>query len=185
MNWTSYKPVSHEGRTFGQKDIELERFIELPHLVEPAVLELAVSEGKTRRTPRQLLARHGWVVVHPDDVCPDMETYRHYLRTSKAEWSVAKHGYVVGRSGWFSCRSACYLAAGRPVVLQDTGFSDVIPIGEGIIAFDTLEEAADGIRAIEADYDRHSRAASEIADAYFDSSRVLEQFVEEAMSVRA
>lgn len=185
MNWTSYKPVTHEGRTFGQKDIEFERFIELPHSVAPAVLELAVNEGKTRRTPRELLERHGWVVVHPDAVCPDMESYRNYLRTSKAEWSVAKNGYVVGRSGWFSCRSACYLAAGRPVVLQDTGFSDVLPVGEGIVAFDTLDEAADGIRAIEADYERHSRAASEIAHEYFDSDHVLGHLVEEAMSVRA
>jgi hypothetical protein len=185
MNWTSYKPVTFEGRTFGQKDVELERFVDLPTAVAPTRLELAVNDGKTRRTPRSLLEHHGWALAHPDVVCSDMEAYRDYVRTSKAEWSVAKNGYVVGRSGWFSCRSACYLAAGRPVVLQDTGFSDVLPVGEGVLAFDSLEEAAAGIRSVEADYARHSRAATEIAHEFFDSDRVLELLVEEAMGVHA
>lgn len=185
MNWTSYKPVTYEGRTFGQKDIEFERFVELPGAVSPTRLELAVNDGKTRRTPRALLERRGWAIVHPASVCPDMWTYRDYLRTSKGEWSIAKNGYVVGRSGWFSCRSACYLAAGRPAVLQDTGFSEVLPVGEGVIAFDTIDEAARGIRALESDYERHSRAARDIAREYFDSDRVLELLVQEAMSVLA
>jgi len=111
MNWTSYKPVTHEGRTFGQKDIEFEKFLDLPQRVLPTILELAVNAGKTRRTPYELLKQRGWSVVDPDVVCPEMESYRDYIRNSKAEWSVAKNGYVAARSGWFSCRSACYLAA--------------------------------------------------------------------------
>ena len=97
-----------------------------------------------------------------------------------AEWSIAKNGYVEGRPGWFSCRSACYLAAGRPVVVQDTGFGAVLPTGEGLFAFTSMEEAVDAIRRIESDYRRHSIAARRIAEEYFDSSRVLERLIETA-----
>ena len=116
----------------------------------------------------------------PERVCPDLENYRDYIRTSKAEWSVAKNGYVVGRSGWFSCRSACYLAAGRPVVVQDTGFSSVLPTGDGILSFSTLDEAVAGIREVKARYRRHSQAAQEIAAEYFDSGKVLNRLLEDA-----
>jgi len=88
---------------------------------------------------------------------------------------------VVGQSGWFSCRSACYLAAGRPVVVQETGFSQVLPVGEGIVVFHDLDEAALGIREVTADWDRHSRAAREIAEQWFDSSRVLGELIERAL----
>ena len=106
-------------------------------------------------------------------MCPDLDSYRAYIQGSKAEWSVAKHGYVVGRAGWFSCRSACYLASGRPVVVQDTGFSDVLPTGDGLLAFETPGQAADAIDSVVSDYDRHARAARELALAYFDSGAVL------------
>jgi len=180
MNWTSYKPVTFEGRTYGQKDVEFGKFIDLPGRVAPAALEVAVNAGKTRRTPHELLKRRGWSVVDPDIVCPDMESYRKYIRNSKAEWSIAKNGYVSGRSGWFSCRSACYLAAGRPVVVQDTGFGRVLPNGDGIIAFSTMEEAISGINAVNRDYERHSRAARAIAEEWFDSDKVLSRLIEEA-----
>ena len=177
MNWTSYKPIEFMGQTYGQKDVEFERFMDLPSMVPDTSLEIAINSGKTRRTPRVLLSRKGWIVVHPDDVCPDLASYRRYIQTSKAEWSVAKNGYVVGRSGWFSCRSACYLAAGRPVIVQDTNFSDVIPVGEGILPFTTLAEAAAAIRAVNADYSRHSRAATAIAETYFDSTLILDRLI--------
>jgi hypothetical protein len=184
MNWTSYKPVVYGDRSYGQKDLEFARFQELPRLIAPTALEIAVNAGKTRRTPRQLLARKGWRVVDPAEVCPDLESYRDYIESSKAEWSVAKNGYVVGRPGWFSCRSACYLAAGRPVAVQDTGFSAVLPTGEGLLAFSTVEEAIASIKEIEADYDRHAKAAREIASEYFDATTVLTGLVEEAMNGR-
>jgi hypothetical protein len=173
MNWTSYKPVAYGNRCYGQKDLEFVRFQELPSLVAPTALEIAVNAGKTRRTPRHLLAHKGWRVVDPAEVCPDLDSYRHYVESSKAEWSVAKNGYVVGRPGWFSCRSACYLAAGRPVAVQDTGFSTVLPVGEGLVPFSTLEEAAAAIENIEAHYERHAKAAREIAEAYFAADKVL------------
>ena len=182
MNWTSYKPLEFEGRTYAQKDVEFERFIDLPRMVPETRLEIAVNTGKTRRTPRGLLAHRGWHVVHPDDVCPDIDSYRDYIRSSKAEWSVAKNGYVVGQSGWFSCRSACYLAAGRPVVVQDTGFSKVLPTGEGIIGFSDVNGAVEGIRDVESHYQRHSSAARAIAEEYFDSDAVLGGLIENAMA---
>jgi hypothetical protein len=185
MNWTSYKPLKYRGTTYAQKDVEFERFMDLPGMVPEVSLEIAVNTGKTRRTPRGLLESKGWHVVHPDQVCPDLDTYRSYIVSSRAEWSVAKNGYVVGQSGWFSCRSACYLAAGRPVVVQDTGFSGVLPTGTGIVTFSTLQEAIDGIRDVESRYDIHCRVAREIAEQYFDSSRVLANLLEESMASTA
>jgi hypothetical protein len=182
MNWTSYNPVRHAGVSYGQKDVEFRRFLDLPAAVAPTVLELAVNAGKTKRTPRDLLVHKGWRLVDPDVVCPDLDSYRQYIQSSRGEWSVAKNGYVVGQAGWFSCRSACYLAAGRPVVVQDTGFSNVLPVGVGIVPFTDLREAADAIHTVVADYDRHSRAAREIADACFGSDQVLSSLVERAMS---
>ena len=183
MNWSSYKPIEFQGKAYGQKDIEFKRFMDLPALVAPTVLELAAAQGKDQKLPRELVVHKGWKLVDPGEVCPDLDGYRDYIRSSKAEWSVAKNGYVQGQSGWFSCRSACYLAAGRPVVVQETGFSKVLPVGEGLLAFTTLEEAREGIRQVEADYDRHSRAARAIAEDCFDSDHVLTQLVERATEV--
>ena len=181
MNWTSYKPVSFNGQIYGQKDIEFERFLDLPSMVPDTELEIAINEGKTRRTPRKRLSHKGWRVVDPDEVCPDLESYRSYIESSKAEWSTAKNGYIVGQTGWFSCRSACYLAAGRPVIVQDTGFDQVIPVGEGILAFSSMDEAIDAINKVETDYRHHALAAREIAEQYFDSERVLTRLIEEVM----
>ena len=181
MNWTSYKPVVYGNQSFGQKDLEFMRFLDLPRMVAPTVLEIAVNAGKTRRTPHALLAHRGWHVVDPAEVCPDLDSYRRYIEASKAEWSVAKHGYVVGQPGWFSCRSACYVAAGRPVIVQDTGFGAVLPVGEGILPFTTIAEAAAAIREIEANYERHAKSARALAEAYFDSAKVLTRLIDEAM----
>jgi hypothetical protein len=181
MNWTSYKPVVYGNQSYGQKDLEFMRFCDLPRLVAPIALEIAVNAGKTRRPPRALLAHRGWRVVEPAAVCPDFDSYRRYVEASKAEWSVAKHGYVVGQPGWFSCRSACYLAAGRPVVVQDTGFGSILPVGEGVLAFRTLDEAVAAIKEVDAHYDRHAKAARDIAAAYFDAEQVLTRLVEAAL----
>ena len=182
MNWTSYRPVSYKGTNYGQKDVEFERFLNLPNRVPDTKLEIAVNAGKTRRTPRALLNHKGWHVVDPDEVCPDMDSYRNYIELSKAEWSVAKNGYVTGKSGWFSCRSACYLAAGKPVVVQDTGFSSILPCGEGILPFRTMEESVAAIQSVENDYDRHSDAARAIAREYFDSGKVLQKLINDAFA---
>ncbi len=182
MNWTSYNCVTYGGQTYGQKDVEFKRFLELPGMVAPTVLEIAVNEGKTRRTPHSLLTYKGWRVVDPAAVCPDLDSYRGYIESSKAEWSVAKNGYVLGQSGWFSCRSACYLAAGRPVIVQDTGFTAVLPVGEGILPFTTVEEAVAAIHEVEGNYAWHAKSARAIAEEYFDSDKVLSRLINKALS---
>jgi hypothetical protein len=203
MSWTSYKPISYAGRSFGQKDVEFKRFVQLARKVQPVALEVAMHElqhtdwqsdhkdwspkvceqaGTDSLTPYELLTLLGWRVVDPAVVCADIDNYRAYIKSSKAEWSVAKNGYVAGRAGWFSCRSACYLAAGRPVIVQDTGFGNALPTGEGILAFGTMDEAIAAIHEVEAHYERHAHAARAIADAYFDSDKVLQRLIEEIFS---
>ncbi len=182
MNWSSYNSVEYRGVRYGQKDEEFRAYLDLPSLVAPTVLEVAMGSGKIESTPRALLEQKGWKLVEPNQVCPDLDSFRTYTESSKAEWGVAKNGYVRGQSGWFSERTARYLAAGRPVVVQDTGFSDVLPVGEGILPFRTLEESVRGIREVERNYDRHSRAARAIAEEYFDSDKVLARLLDEAMN---
>jgi hypothetical protein len=181
MNWTSYNDVEYQGVTYGQKNVEFSRFMELPTRTT-ARFEIAMAEGKNARPPVDLLRHRGWSIVDPSQVCPDIDSYRSYLQTSRGEWSVAKNGYVAGGSGWFSCRSACYLAAGRPVVAQETGFSAVLPVGEGLFAFSSIDEAVDAIDQIESDYERHARAAREIAEGYFDSQDVLGSLIERSLA---
>ncbi|MCA8958059.1 MAG: glycosyltransferase family 1 protein [Planctomycetes bacterium] len=182
MNWNAYKPIEYQGTSFGQKDVEFAKFHDLPQRVAPVRIELAANAGKGHKLPRELLQHRGFTLVDPSRVCPDLDAYRDYVTSSRAEWSVAKSGYVAGRSGWFSCRSSCYLAAGRPVVVQDTGFGEVLPVGRGLLAFRDLEGAIDAIRTVEADYAGHRAAARDIAEQYFDSDKVLGSLVERAMS---
>jgi hypothetical protein len=198
MSWTSYKPLKYSRQSYAQKDVEFRRFMNLPREAGTC-LEVALSgihhanwevadntrdwdATNTPMKPSASLTGAGWRIVNPNTVCGDLDSYRRYIESSKGEWSVAKNGYVVGQSGWFSCRSACYLAAGRPVVVQDTGFRKVLPVGEGILPFTNLEEAAEGIRNVEGDYPRHSKAARELAEEYFDSDRVLNRLIEEAVA---
>lgn len=175
----SWQPVEKgpvvNGITYGGKNVEFEKFIDLPGRTA-AALELALGGGKP---PRRLLEEKGWRLLEGYAMSSTPWKYREYIQDSMAEFSMAKNAYVASRSGWFSCRSACYLASGRPVVVQNTGFSDFIPTGEGILAFTTLEEALEGIEKIEADWDRHSKAARTLAKEYFDSDKVLDNILRE------
>jgi hypothetical protein len=180
MNWTSYKDLVYEDRVYGQKDGEIRKFVELPSLVPEVKLELAMNEGKTRQKPVELLEHRGWRIVDPEEVCGDLWSYRSYIAGSSGEWSVAKGGYVEGRSGWFSGRSAAYLASGRPTVVQDTGFSTILPTGDGIVPFRTLDEAVSGLNRVASAWKRHSRAARDIAVEYFDAERVLARLIDRA-----
>ena len=128
-----------------------------------------------------LLKDKGWVIVNPLIPSKDPWTYQEFIRQSKAEFSVAKHGYVVSNSGWFSERSACYLASGRPVVVQETGFSQNIPCGRGIIAFRNFEEAVGAINEINCNYNKHCKWAREIAEEYFNSDRVLTELISQSL----
>src|SRR5207245_9034528 len=108
------------------------------------------------------LAEHGWTLRDPIAAAGDPWSYQHFVQRSRAESMVAKNLYVATRGGWFSDRSVCYLASGRPVLAQDTGFH--FPSGNGLLTFSTLEQAADGVRAINADYAKHARAARSLAE---------------------
>lgn len=176
MNWASYAPKEFEGRKYGQKDIEFEKFVDLPSLTRERFV-LAMGQGVGQKRPTEMLESKGWTIIEPDRHLPNFTTYREFLAASKGEWSIAKNGYVQSRSGWFSCRSACYLAAGKPVVVQDTGWSAHLPAGDGVVAFTTLEEAAAGVERVAGDYAAHSRAARVFAERHFEAGKVCAELV--------
>ena len=120
----------------------------------------------------------GWTVLEPRHVAGDPWRYREFIQASKAEFMVAKSIVVETNSGWFSDRTMCYLASGKPALVQDTGLARLYPIGEGLLTFRTPDEAAAGVEEICANYDRHCRAAREIAEAYFDSDKVLARLLD-------
>jgi hypothetical protein len=159
----------------GNKDQEFLKFVELPSKT-PQRFELAING------PQRLLRQYGWDTVDAMAVSRTPTAYRDFIHGSKAEFGVAKHTYVVNRSGWFSDRTECYLASGRPALVQNTGWTEHLPSGEGLLAFSTPEEALAGIDRINADYDRHARHALDIAREHFDASRVLKKLLEVACS---
>lgn len=172
------RDLVYRGERYGwNKRTQWLRFMDLPDRTGQR-FEMAVRVPP-KSTDGELLARHGWKVVDPIPVSSDPWRYRDYVRNSRGEFSAAKDMNVRLRTGWFSDRSACYLAAGRPVVLQDTGFGDVLPLGPGLHAVRTLEEAAEAIREIEADYSRASAHAAEVAREYFAAERVLGSLLEQ------
>jgi len=153
----------------GNKDAEMARFIDLPERTGVA-LEVALSGTAVAR---RLLEARGWNYRDAFSVSADIDVYRDYIRTSLGEFSVAKHTYVATNSGWFSDRTECYLASGRPAVVQDTGFSAHLPTGRGLFAFATAEEALAGIEAVAADPEGHGAAARELAREHFAAEVVL------------
>jgi hypothetical protein len=171
------RDVEWQGETyFWSKDREFLKVLELPRQVEPRIeLALACDDDSVL----ELLRDHGWSVRDALELSLSPEPYRSYIVGSRAEFTVAKDQNVRLRSGWFSDRGACYLAAGRPVVTQTTGFENVLPTGEGLFAFETVDDAAAAIEAIETDYARHSAAAAELAREYFEARRVVEALLRE------
>jgi hypothetical protein len=172
-----YGPVSYQGRTYGLKAHEFRKFIDLPTRA-PQTFELALDIHSADRKDRDLLAANRWHIVDPRSVTADPSGFQQYVTMSGAECSVAKGVYVATNSGWFSDRTVCYLAAGKPALLQNTGFSRSYPTGEGLLAFTTLEDAVAGAETIARDYESHSRAARAIAEDYFDSDKVLREFID-------
>jgi hypothetical protein len=163
------------GRTYGGKDVEFRRFFDLPRRVRTP-LEIAVSGP----APRDEMTAAGWSVVDAAERSTTMERYRDYIGASRGEWSVAKEAYAASESGWFSCRSACYLAMGKPVVVQDTGFSRHYPTGEGLFAFRDVAEAVAAIETLEQDYRRQCDAARALAERFFRAETVLEKLIHDA-----
>ncbi|MUG98012.1 hypothetical protein F7734_39160 [Scytonema sp. UIC 10036] len=183
-NWSAYGKIIYKGESYGQKDEEFMRLLELPSYCTQQ-LELALS-GKDKEIAEiaKSLQTAGWLVRDAGEISANLSTYSTYITGSRGEFSVAKHAYVKTRSGWFSDRSVCYLAAGRPVILQDTGFSDWLRTGDGVLAFSSLKEAVDCIERVNADYPAHCLAAREIAEQTFSYKVVLPRLLETAIHAR-
>jgi hypothetical protein len=157
---------------------EFRKFIDLPRRV-PLTFEMALNIHPAEGRDLNLLREHGWRIIDPVVVAADPDGFRNYVQHSAAEFSVAQGVYVHTHSGWFSDRTVRYLASGKPALVQDTGFGRNLPTGEGLIAFRTPDEAADGARRIVRDYADHCRAARALAETYFDADTVLGRLVEE------
>jgi hypothetical protein len=182
--WTSiatwrgpFGPVEFEGETFGLRAHQMRRFAELPAAVG-APLELALDIDPADAADSELLREGGWRLASPAAAAGSPEAYRGYLQGSRGEVGVAKDIYVRSRGGWLSDRSVAYLASGKPVLAQATGFELEVETGAGLLAFASPEEAAAALAEVEADYGRHSGAARELAAERFGSDRVLSELLE-------
>jgi hypothetical protein len=180
-HWRSYGSIEHEGVSYGQRAHSLRQLIELPReALGP--FELALGIHPDEKDDLLALRRTGWQLVDPDDVAGSPERYADYIRRSFAELGVAKSGYVNSHSGWFSDRSACYLASGHPVLAQETGFGEVLPVGEGLLPFTTVADAAAAVEAIRSDPEVHRGRARELAEDLFDARKVLSKLLTELSS---
>lgn len=173
-----YGPIQHGGKTLGLKVHEFRKFIQLPESLKQE-FEIALDIHPADEKDLRLLRDHGWRIVDPLALAAGPCEFREYVRNSGAEFSVAQGVYVGTESGWFSDRTVRYLASGKPVLVQDTGFSRNYPVGEGLIAFRTVEQAVAGAEQIAADYDKHCRSARALAETYFDSDKVLSDLISE------
>ena len=203
MSWNAFKgKLIYQGVEYKSKGAEFEKFISLPKKVKvPFFIAVggittsfkwfekhdwqAVSRFLSEMARRQKfkqLTNYGWQVAEAPSLTLTTQQYCNLIANSQGEFSIAKNIYVALRTGWFSCRSACYLAAGKPIVVQDTGFSAILPTGEGIVPFSTLEEAVNAINKVESNYNQHAKAARVLAQEYFDSDKVLTQFINAVIS---
>jgi len=176
-HWRSYGSIEYGGIHYGQRAHSLRELVELPRLSE-ARFQLALGIHPDEVDDLAALRANGWQLLDPYEVAASPASYAEFIRSSKAELSIAKSGYVASRSGWFSDRSAAYLASGRPVVAQETGFGEVLPVGEGLLAFSTSEEAAAAVAVIEREPARHGRAARAIAEEHLDARKVLPRLLD-------
>lgn len=181
MTWNAFKgKLIHKGVEYGSKGAEFEKLLNLPTTLKARNINVGMTVAVGgKAAPLERVASHGWNVVDGPGASLTPELYEQFIVNSRGEISPAKHVYVATRSGWFSCRTACYLAAGRPVVVQDTGFAKYYPTGAGLLTFDTPEQAVEGIARVEADYAHHAKAALRVAHEALDSSNILRKFVDD------
>lgn len=174
MNWTERPDFMYDGESWGQKNKEFKKFYDLPSATGQK-FEIIINRPKDTETARAMeyLRSCGWDVLSPDELISDMQNYRSFVQSSFAEFSITKETYVKSNSGWFSGRSAVYLASGRPVITQDTRWSSYIPSGNGAIAIHDFTDAVEAVKEIAGNYMHHSKAAASIALEYFDSKKVL------------
>ena len=175
-HWRAYGSIEHDGVLYGQKAHTLRTLFELPQR-SGARFALALGIHSDEWRDLAALEHHGWELVDPGRVAGTPDAYAAFVRGSWAEFGLAKSGYAAARCGWFSDRSVCYLASGRPVLAYDTGFAADIPTGDGLLSFSTADEAVAGIEGLCAGYERHRRAARALAEDVFGSDRVLRRLL--------
>jgi hypothetical protein len=173
-----FGPVSHAGRTYGSKVRQFRKYVHIPTLAE-GTFEIALDIHPNDHRDLDLLCDNSWRVVNPKVVAHDPQTFQKYVQSSAAEFSVAQEVYVATGSGWFSDRTVRYLASGKPVLIEDTGFSRNYPVGEGLVAFSSTDSALCGAHRITRNYSEHAMAAREIAETYFDSHIVLTKLIDD------
>ncbi|MCX6935398.1 MAG: hypothetical protein NTZ01_04285 [Verrucomicrobia bacterium] len=171
-HWYGYAAVEWEGREYGNKATEFEKLKEWPGRsgLHPRVVT-DFGEGEERSG----FEKAGWEFVEPTPICSDWKEYRSFLALSRGEFSPAKAGYVAAQTGWFSDRSVLYLSLGRPVLLQETGWSLWLPEGKGLVSFRSADEAVEKVREIEGNYEAHARAAEKLAEEHLDARRSIPQ----------
>jgi hypothetical protein len=173
-----YDQLAFRGRVLGLRVHEFRHFAELPRLAH-GPFQVAFEIDRKDRRDIELLQKGGWQLLDPKKVACDPHAYLRFVQGSKAELTVAKGIYVELRTGWLGDRTVCYLASGKPALVQDTDLAPHYRLGEGLLAFRTIDEAVDGVRRIQADYVSHARAARKLAEEDFDARRVLGKLVEE------
>ena len=178
-DWWGKQKAKYRGRYYGGKRGEFLQLLDLPELTGQS-FELALTI--TPQDYKEIGRLHGarWRILDPYLYAGDPHSYREFIQFSRAEFSVAKSGYVMSNSGWVSDRSVCYLASGRPALVQSTGFEPYLPTGTGLVTFRDLDEAVAGVNSINEDYEGHRRAARSLAEEYFDSDVVLTTLLERA-----
>jgi hypothetical protein len=177
-HWRGYGSIVRDGVSYGQKAHAFRPLFPLPARTGGR-FEVALDIHPDEHADLEGLAANGWRLLDPAHVAGDTNRYRRFVQDSAAEVGIAKSGYVASRCGWFSDRSACYLASGRPVLAQDTGFGAHLPTGVGLLTFRDLEEAAEGVARVRADYSAHARAARGVAEEHLDAARVLPRLLAE------
>jgi len=176
VRWQGFKEVVFDGVAYGQRDREFARFLELPRQTSQR-FRLAQVGMKP-----EVLEDHGWEAVAGEVFSRTPALYHRFVQNSRAEFSVPKHGYATMRGGWFSDRSVCYLASGRPVLIEDTGLHDWLPCGDGLVTFTDLDSALAGIDRINSNYQQHQQAARQLAEMTFSTEVVLPRLLQEALS---
>lgn len=174
MQWDSYKTGEYKGALYGMKSLSFEPYISLPKYCLSEKLELALGSANA---PKAALEKEGWKISNPLEVTRTPAVFQKYIESSKGEWSIAKHGYVITKSGWFSERTLNYMASGKPVVIQDTGFTDFIPTGNGVLVFSNMEEAIEQLIKAAKDYEYHCLQSRQIVAAYFEAEMVLQSLL--------
>jgi hypothetical protein len=175
VRWQGFKEVTFNGVRYGQRDREFPPYFDLPTRTSQPfkIAQMGMKPGT--------LEPYGWEVLPGEVISRTPESYREFIQSSRGEFSIPKNGYVAMRGGWFSDRSVCYLASGRPVLIEDTGLADWLPLGDGLISFFDPKGALDGLEKVNADYPNQCRAARTLAEDHFASGKVLPRFLEAAM----